>query len=69
MLGDEALALEFQSIPKLLDGLEVRAQWRPVKFFHCKLRKPVIFSCSGGIVMLKQEKAKLLSQIWKHTIV
>ena len=64
----------FQFIPKVFDGLEVRALCRPVKFFHTDLNK--LFLCGprfvhGGTVMLNQEKAfpKLLTQSWKHRIV
>ena len=64
----------FQFIPKVLDGVEVRALCRLVKFFHTNLDKPFIFGhrfVHRGIVMLKQERAfpKLLPQSWKNRIV
>ncbi len=39
MLGDKVW-LVFQFIPKVLDGVDVRALCRLVEFFHIKLRKP-----------------------------
>ena len=33
----------FQFIPKVFDGVEVRALCRPVKFFHTDLNKPVLY--------------------------
>ncbi len=33
----------FQLIPKLFDGVEVRAVCGPVKFFHTKLNQPCIW--------------------------
>ena len=64
----------FQFIPKVFDGVEVRALCRPVKFFHMDLDKPFLYEpcfVHGGIVMLKQERAfsKLFPQSWKHRIV
>jgi hypothetical protein len=61
----------FQFIPKVFDGVEVRALYRPVKFFHTNLEKPFLYDlalCTGGIVMLKQEKAfpKLLPKLEAH---
>jgi hypothetical protein len=32
----------FQFIPKVFDGVEVRALCRPVKFFHTDLDKPFL---------------------------
>ena len=63
-----------QLIPKVFDGVEVRALCRPVKFFHTDLDKPFLYGpcfVHGGIVMLKQERAfpKLLPQRWKHRMV
>ena len=63
--------LEFQFIPKLLDGVEVRVLCRPVKFFHTDLDKPFMYGpcfIHSGIVMLRQQRAfpKLLPQSWKH---
>ena len=64
----------FQFIPKVFDGVEVRALCKPVKFFHTDLDKPFLYGprfLHGGIVMLKQERAfpKLFPQSWKHRIV
>ena len=64
----------FQFIPKVFDGVEVRALYRPVKFFHTDLDKPFMYGLRfvhGGIVMLKQKRAfpKLLPQSWKNRIV
>jgi hypothetical protein len=64
----------FQFIPKVFDGVEVKALFRPIKFFHTDLDKPFMYGpgfVHGGIVMLKQERAfpKLLLQSWKHRIV
>ena len=39
MLGD----LAFKFIPKVFDGVEVRALCKPVKFFHTDLDKPFLF--------------------------
>ena len=54
------------------DGVEVRALWRPVKFFHNDLDKPFLYGLHvvHGSVMLKQKSAfpKLLLQSWKHGI-
>jgi hypothetical protein len=63
--------LEFQFIPKVIDGVEVRALCRPVKFFHIDFNKTFLYRphfVHRGIVMLKQERAipKLLPQRWKH---
>ena len=63
----------FQFIPKVFDGVEVRALCRPVNFFHTDLDKLFLYGpcfVHGGIDMLKQEKAfpKLLPQ-WKNRIV
>ena len=57
----------FQFIPKMFDGVEVRALCRPAKFFHTDLDKLFLYGprfVHGGIVMLKQERAfpKLLPQ-------
>jgi hypothetical protein len=57
-----------------VDGVEVRALCRPVKFFHTDINKPFLYGprfVHGGIVMLKQERAfpKLLPQSWKLRIV
>jgi hypothetical protein len=46
----------------VIDGVEVRALCRPVKFFHTDLDKPFLYGprfVHGGIVMLKQETAFL----------
>jgi len=64
----------FQFIPKVLDGVEVRALCRQVKFFHTDFDKSFLYGShfvQGGIVMLKQERAfpKLLPQSWEHRIV
>ena len=64
----------FQFIPKVFDGVEVRALCRPLRFFHTDLVKPFLYGpqfVHGGIVMVKQERAfpKLLPQSWKHRIV
>ena len=64
----------FQFIPKLFDGVEVRALCRLVKFFHTDLNKQFLYGprfVHRGIVMLKQERAfpNLLPQSWKHRIV
>ena len=61
-------------IPKVFDGVEVRALCRPVKFFHTNLNKPFLYGphfVHRGIVMLKPERAfpKLLPQSWKHRII
>ena len=53
----------FQFIPKLFDGVEVRALWRPVKFFQPDLDKA--FLCGtrfvhGGIVTQERAFPKLL---------
>jgi hypothetical protein len=58
----------------VFDGVEVKALCRPVKFFHTNLNKKNLYGprfMTGGIVMLKREKAipKLLPQSWKHRIV
>ena len=50
----------FQLIPNVFDGVEVRAQCMPVKFFHTNLDKPLPFGpffVQRDIVMLKQERA------------
>ncbi len=45
-------------IPKVLDGVEVRALCRPIKFFHNKLGKLFVYWPVYGVsVMLKQERA------------
>ena len=59
--------LEFQFIPKVFDGVEVRALCRLVKFFHTDLDKPFLYGphfVHVDIVMLKQERGfpKLLPQ-------
>ena len=64
----------FQFIPKMFDGVEVRAMCRPVKFFHNDLDKSFLIGphfAHGCIVMLKQERAfpKLLPKSWNHKIV
>ena len=64
----------FQFIPNSLDGVEVRALCRPVKFFHTDLDKLFLYGpwfVHRGIVMLKQERAfpKLLPHSWKYRIV
>ena len=64
----------FQFIPKVFDGVEVRALCRPVKFFHTDLNKPFLYGprfVHSGIVMLKQERAfpKMLPQSWMHRII
>ena len=49
-------------MPKVFDGVEVRALCRPVKFFHTDLDKSFLYEphfVHGGIVMLKQERAFL----------
>ena len=63
-----------QFIPKVFDGVEVRALCRSVKFFHNNLDKPFLYGphfVHQGIVMLKQERAfpKPLPQSWTHRIV
>ena len=62
---------EFHFIPKVFDGVEVRALCRPVKFFHTDLDKSFLYGFLYGIVMLKQERPflKLLPQSWNHRIV
>ena len=50
----------FQFIPKVFDGVGVRALCRPVKFFYTYLEKHFCMDfalCTWGIVMLKQERA------------
>ena len=64
----------FQFIPKVFDGVEVRALCRPVKFFYTDLDKPFLYGphfVHRSIVMLKQERAfpKLLPKSWKNRIV
>ena len=64
----------FQFVPKVFDGVEVRALCRLVKIFHTDLDKPFLYGplfVHGGMFMLKQERAfpKLLLQSWKHRIV
>ena len=59
----------FQFIPKVLDGVKIRALCRPVKFFHTDLDKSFMYGLHfvhRVIVMLKQERAflKLLPQSW-----
>ena len=61
----------FQFIPKVFDGVEVRALSRPVKFLHTDLDKLFLsrsYFVHRSIVLLKQERAfpKLLLQNWKH---
>jgi hypothetical protein len=58
------------NIPKVFNGVEVRALCRPVKLFHTDLDKQFLYGprfVHGGIVMLKQERAfpKPLPQSWK----
>jgi hypothetical protein len=65
---------EFKFIPKVFDGVEVRALCRPVKFFHTDLDKSFLYGprfVHGGIVMLKQERPflKLWPQNWNHRII
>ena len=75
MLGDYVcLAVGVPIIPKVFDGVEVRALCWPVKFFHSDLDKPFLHEprfVHGDIVMLKQERdfPKLLPQSWKHRII
>ena len=64
----------FLFIPKVFDGVAVRALYRPVKFFHADLDKPFLYGprfVHRGVVKLKQERAfpKLLPQRLKHSIV
>ena len=40
MLGSQSV---FQFIPKVFDGVEVRALCRPVKLFHTDLNKPFLY--------------------------
>jgi hypothetical protein len=59
--------LAFKFIPKVFNGVEVRALCSPVKFFHTYLNKLFLYRPTfvhGGVVMLKQERAfpKLLPQ-------
>uniref|UniRef100_UPI0035901350 leukocyte tyrosine kinase receptor n=1 Tax=Myxine glutinosa TaxID=7769 RepID=UPI0035901350 len=61
----------FQFIPKVFDGVEVRALCRLVKFFHTDLNKPFLHGpalCTWAFVMLKQERAfpKLFPQTPDH---
>ncbi len=60
MLDDKVwLTVEVQFIPKVLDGVEVRALCRPVKFSLTELRKPFLYGphcVQGRNVMLKLEK-------------
>jgi hypothetical protein len=63
----------FQLIPKVYDGVEVRALCRPVKFFHTNLDKPFLYGpcfVHMGIVMLKQDRAlpTLLLPSCKHSL-
>lgn len=39
------MLLVFQFIPKQFSGVELRSLWRPLKFFHCNLVKPCLYSC------------------------
>lgn len=53
MLGEKACGAV--GIAKVLSGVEVRAQCRPVKFFYTDLGKPCIHASRFvPIVMLKQ---------------
>jgi hypothetical protein len=59
----------FQFIPKVLDGVKIRALCRLVKFFHTDLNKTFMYGLHflhRGIVMLIMERAflKLLPQSW-----
>ena len=51
--------MTFQFIPKVFDGVEIRALCRPVKFYHTDLDKPFLYGPRfvHGIVILKQERA------------
>ena len=40
--------LVFQFIPKVFDGVEVRALCRPVEFFHTELNKPFLYGPRFG---------------------
>jgi hypothetical protein len=69
-----ARSLEFQFIPKVFDGIEVRALCRTLNFSHTDLDKPFLYGplfVHSVIVMLKQEMAfpKLLPQSWKHRLI
>ena len=64
----------FQFIPKVFDGVEVRALCMPGKFLHTDLDKMFLYGphlVHEGIVIMKQERSfpKLLPQSWKHRIV
>jgi hypothetical protein len=60
-------------IPKVFDGVKVRALCRPVKVFHTDLDKSFLYGPRfvHDSVRLKQERAfpKLLPQSWNHRIV
>ena len=50
----------FQLIPKVFDGVEVRALCRSAKFFHTNLDKPFLYGprfLHRGNVIMKQESA------------
>jgi hypothetical protein len=53
----------FQFIPKVFDGVEVRALCRPVKFFHTNLNQSFLYG------FVERAFPKLLPQKWKHRIV
>jgi hypothetical protein len=59
--------LVFQFIPKVFDGVEVRALCRPVKFFLTDLDKPFMYGprfVPEATVMLKQKKAFPKRLLW-----
>ena len=64
MVGDEVrftVGVPVHSKGVRLVEVEVRAQCRPVKFFHTKLGKTFLYIpdfVNGGNVMLKQERDK-----------
>ena len=50
----------FQFLPKVFDGVEVRALCRPGKFFHTEFDKAFLYGTCfvrRDIVMLKQKRA------------
>ena len=58
--------LHFQFIPKALEGVEVRALCRPVRFFHTKLGKHFYMelACTQGHCHVERGKGQtLLSKI------